>query len=193
MFSKNTTRPPPIAGPKKVPVPPRSTISNPAADTVRFKSAGLPGNLMVSSSVAITFVLGGIAVGRPWNHIVWFFALTAFLIDLAEEIAGDAMDIEGDKSRNSRSLAIVHGRDAALRISASLFFIVVLLGFVPFLLGWLGLNYLLIISLTGCAVLFFTFKLLKSRTPEAGRGAMRGIYLGILFGMIAFMVDSFIS
>jgi hypothetical protein len=61
----------------------------------RFKQAGLVGNLMVSSSVAITFILGAIAVGDPWNPVVWVFSLIAFGINLGEEIAGDAMDIEG--------------------------------------------------------------------------------------------------
>ena len=34
-------------------------------------------------------------------------------------------------------------------------------------------------------------KLLKSRTPEEGRSSMREIYLGILFGMLAFMITRF--
>ena len=40
----------------------------------RFKEAGLLGNLMVSSCVAFTFLFGGMAVGDPWNLIVWCFA-----------------------------------------------------------------------------------------------------------------------
>src|SRR5574342_1069151 len=43
----------------------------------KFKEAGLLGNLMVSTSVALTFILGGVAVGRPWNQIVWTFSLIA--------------------------------------------------------------------------------------------------------------------
>jgi len=38
---------------------------------------------------------------------------------------------------------------------------------------------------------FFTGKLLKSQTPEEGRSSMREIYLGILFGMLAFMITRF--
>jgi geranylgeranylglycerol-phosphate geranylgeranyltransferase len=32
--------------------------------------------------VGITFVLGGIAVGRPWSPIVWTFALIVLVFDL---------------------------------------------------------------------------------------------------------------
>ena len=80
----------------------------------RFKQTGLPGNLLVSTSVAATFIFGAISVQSPWNGIVWTFALMAFFIDLGEEIAGDAMDIEGDRKRASRSIAIRKGRRFAL-------------------------------------------------------------------------------
>ncbi len=159
----------------------------------KYKQAGLPGNLMVSSSVAITFILGGIAVGEPWNEIVWTFSLIAFLIDLSEEIAGDAMDMEGDRKRGSRSIAITMGRNFALRISGILFVTVILISFVPFLLGWLGTGYLVMVSVMDIAVLYFTTKLLRSQTPEEGRLFMRRIYLIALFGMLAFILGQFFA
>jgi geranylgeranylglycerol-phosphate geranylgeranyltransferase len=157
----------------------------------RFKQKGLWGNLMVASSVAITFILGGLAVGHPFNSIVWFFSLTAFLIDLGEEIAGDAMDMEGDKQRTSKSIAIVLGKDIALRISGSVFFVLVLISFIPYILGWLGVAYLIIISFADCITIFSTVKLLKSQTPVEGRRYMRWIYIGALFAMLAYIVAQF--
>ncbi len=157
----------------------------------RYKQAGLLGNLMVSSSVAVTFILGGMAIGQPWNKIVWFFGLIAFLIDLGEEIAGDAMDMEGDQKRNSKSIAILYGKNIALRLSGAIFGVVVLISFLPFLFGWLGTGYLVIISITDVMTILFTMKLLKSRTPEEGRRWMRGIYLDATFGMLAFMLGQF--
>ena len=154
----------------------------------KYKQTGFLGNLMVASSVAITFVIGGIAVGDPWNKLVWFFSLTAFLIDLGEEIAGDAMDMDGDRLRGSRSIAIVMGRNVALRISASIFFLVVLLGFLPILLGWLENRYLIMISVAGIVVAYFAVRLVRSQTPKEGRQIMRSIYLGPLFGLLAFII-----
>jgi len=153
----------------------------------KFKQTGLPGNLMVSASVAITFVLGGMAVGQPWNKIVWFFSLQAFLIDLGEEIAGDAMDMDGDRKRGSRSIAILKGRAFALRISGIIFALIALFSFIPFALGWLGIGYLILVSVMDFALLYFTTGLLKSKTPEEGRSYMRRIYLVPLFGMLAFL------
>jgi geranylgeranylglycerol-phosphate geranylgeranyltransferase len=151
----------------------------------KFKEAGLLGNLMVSANVGFTFLLGGIAVGQPWDGMVWCFALMAFLIDLGEEIAGDAMDIEGDKKRGSRSIGIRRGRRFALRISSTLFGLVILVSWIPVLWGWAGTSYLVLIVITDVLILVFTIRLWRSETPEDGRTAMRGIYLGALFGVLA--------
>jgi geranylgeranylglycerol-phosphate geranylgeranyltransferase len=159
----------------------------------KYKQAGLVGNLMVSSSVAITFILGGIAVGEPWHPIVWTFSLVAFLIDLAEEIAGDAMDMEGDQTRGSKSIAITIGKKFALRISGIIFVIVTLISLVPFLLGWFGAGYLIAVSVLGIVVLYFTTMLLKSQTPKEGRLFMRRIYLTATFGMLVFIVGQFFA
>jgi geranylgeranylglycerol-phosphate geranylgeranyltransferase len=154
----------------------------------RIKAAGLWGNLIVATSVGATFVLGGIIVGQPWNHTVWTFALIALVFDLAEEIAGDAMDAEGDRRRGSRSLALVYGQTIALRISAVLFGLVVVLTLLPW--GALGLAYRIPIVLTNLLIVFFVIRLLRSRTPAEGRRAMRGLYLSGSLGLLAFLIGT---
>jgi len=151
----------------------------------KFKAAGLWGNLMVSSSVGITLILGGMSVGQPWNGIVWCFALMAFFVDLGEEIAGDAMDIEGDRKRNSRSIAITRGKKFALTLSSLIFGVVIVVSIIPVLMGWMGITYLLLIILTDLLIVVFAMRLLKSKTPESGRQSMRGIYLGAMIGVFA--------
>ena len=158
----------------------------------KFKRSGLPGNLMVATSVAACFILGGMAVGDPTNRLVWLLALGAFLIDLAEEIAGDAMDMEGDRLLGSRSLALQYGRTAALRISAGLFALVFILTPLPLILGWLGIQYLLAIIVADAALIYFTVKLLRSKDSKEGTFAMRGIYLGFTAGMIVYILGYFL-
>lgn len=159
----------------------------------KFKETGLAGNLMVSFSVGFTFVFGGIAVGDPWNKIVWCFALMAFLVDLGEEIAGDAMDMAGDQQRGSKSLALMYGRSRALTISAVLFGLVIAVSLVPFIFGWLGVVYLVMIVVMDGLVVNFSLRLLSSNTPEAGRAAMRGIYLAASAGMLAFLIGQLLG
>ena len=159
----------------------------------KFKRTGLPGNLMVSSSVAITFIFGGIVVGNPLNAIIWCFSAIAFFIDLGEEIASDAMDMVGDKEINSKSIAISMGKDAALKISAVLFGIVIFTSFIPVLFRWLGMVYLGMILFMDAIIVFSTFKLLKSRSVDEGRRYTRLIYLGATVGLIGFIIGQILA
>lgn len=152
-----------------------------------FKKSGLPGNLMVSFSVGMTFIYGGASVGMAFNKAVIFFAVIAALIDLGEEIAADAMDMEGDKLINSNSLAIKLGRIAALKISVSIFFLVIMLSFVPFILKWFSFIYLAPIGIMDLSIAYASLKLIKSKNDE-GRKYIRTLYLGATFGLMVFLV-----
>jgi geranylgeranylglycerol-phosphate geranylgeranyltransferase len=155
----------------------------------RLKATGLLGNLMVSFSVAATYILGGIVVGDPWNKIILTFSAMNFFIDLGEEIAADAMDMEGDKKINSKSLAILMGRRVALNISAALFVIVILVSLMPIYFGWLGISYLFMICISDGIILLSVFKLLRSQTSEEGHAYIKQIYRGSLLGLLAFIMS----
>jgi len=155
---------------------------------LEIKETGLLGNIMVSSSVAITFIFGGIAVGQPWNKIIWVFSSIVFCIDLGEEIASGAMDEKGDKKRSSKSLAITKGKDYAIRISSGLFVVVIVISIIPFILQWLGITYLIMIAIMDTIIIFSTVKLLKSKTPKEGRLYLRFIYLGATVSLLAFII-----
>lgn len=154
----------------------------------RFKQTGLPGNLMVALSVAVTFILGAMTMQSLWNPNVWIFSMIAFFIDLGEEIAGDALDMEGDKKRGSRSIALLKGRSFALRVSVALWGVVILLGLIPFLFGFLGKSYLITILIMDAVIVFFSIRLLKSEDARTGLQSMRGIYMGATLAIIAFIV-----
>jgi geranylgeranylglycerol-phosphate geranylgeranyltransferase len=150
----------------------------------KFKKAGLIGNLMVGFSVGMTFIFGGIAVNKPFETIVWFFAVILMLTDLGEEIAADAMDIEGDRQAGSRPLALVVGCENALKISGAIFLLVVAASSLPFLLGWLERIYLFPILMMDLVILYSTSKLLDPKTVNR-RIYIRWIYLT---GLVAFLI-----
>jgi geranylgeranylglycerol-phosphate geranylgeranyltransferase len=142
----------------------------------RLKRTGLPGNLMVSFSVGMTFVYGGVVVGQPFVPIVWFFAILALLINLGEEIAADAMDVAGDRQAHSRSLAVQLGSKNALRVSGLIFRGVVVISILPFVFGWLGWVYFWPILLMDGVILYATAKLLDTGLANR-RVYIRWIYL----------------
>jgi len=132
----------------------------------RFKRSGLIGNLMVSFSVGMTFVFGGISVGQLGNVNVWWFGAVSFMMDLGEEIAADAMDIEGDRIIGSRSLAIVYGRQRALRTSAMVFGALILVSLAPFALAGITSIYLIPIMIMDIVILYSTVRLLNPATGK---------------------------
>jgi len=158
----------------------------------KLKKSGLIGNILVSISVGMTFIYGGATVGLPLNKMVLLFSLIAVLIDLGEEIASDAMDIKGDLIINSNSLAIKYGMPAALKISGFIFLFVVLLTFVPFIMNWLPLIYLIPILIMDFFFIYLTVRLLRSRNDE-GRKYIRWIYLGATVGLLIFLAIRLIS
>jgi len=152
----------------------------------RYKRSGLAGNLMVSFSVGMTFVFGGIVVGQPLNFGVWWFGAIAGLLDLGEEIAADAMDFEGDRLIGSRSLAIVYGRARALRISAAIFGVLILVSLAPFAFNLIEPLYLIPIATMDVVIGYSVIRLLDPATSNP-RAHIRAIYLSGLVAVLGFI------
>jgi len=153
----------------------------------RFKRAGLLGNLMVSFSVGMTFLFGGIAVGRPFEKAVWFFSVLIFLINLGEEIAADAMDVAGDRQAGSRSLPILFGAENALKTSALIFLACSIFSWVPFVAGWIEWIYGVPILLMDGVMMYSAIKLVDPRSTRRKR-YIRWIYLSGLTAILIFIL-----
>lgn len=154
----------------------------------RYKQTGILGNLMVSTSVGGTFLFGAITTNAALTGVVWTFSLMAFFFDLGEEIAGDAMDMEGDRKRGSRSLALTLGRNFALRMTIFFWILFILLSNLPFLFGWLEIKFHIIFLLIDAIVIFFSVKLIQSTDADEGHKAMRGAYLGASVCLVAYLI-----
>jgi geranylgeranylglycerol-phosphate geranylgeranyltransferase len=153
----------------------------------RFKQTGFLGNLFVSFSVGMTFIFGGITVGHPHDKVVLWFGVIAMLIDLGEEIAADAMDVQGDRLAGSRSLAVLLGQETALKIAGAIFVLLVMVSSVPFIFGWLDWLYLLPISMMDGVIVYSMVRLLNPRTADRRR-YIRWIYLSGLAAVLMFIV-----
>lgn len=153
----------------------------------RYKETGLLGNIMVALSVAWFFIFGGVTVGGMTNGLVWTFAALAFIFDLGEEIASDAMDMEGDEKRSTMTIARIYGKMYALRVSSFLFALFVIVSFLPFVTGWFSSSYLVVFVPMDLVALYLVMKLLTSQTVEKGRARLRQLYLAMVFFVIAFV------
>ncbi len=156
----------------------------------RFKRTGLLGNLMVAFSVGMTFVYGGIVVGNPTDRIVWWFGFLAMLFDLGEEIAADAMDVEGDRLIGSWSLAIIIGPQNALKVSAGVFAGVIVVSLFPFFFRWLELMYLIPLALMNSIIIYSLYRLLMPGVDHPRR-FIKWIYLGGSLSIFIFIIMRF--
>ncbi len=154
----------------------------------RLKESGLAGNMIVAFSVASTFLFGGISVSGLNEPLIWVFASIAFLFNLAAEISSGSMDMEGDRLRGSKSIAIVHGKEFALRTAGVLTLVIVMITFVPIAAGWLGLAYALPVLVADLMLILYYRRLLSSSTPDQGRKEIRNMYLVMTVLVLGFII-----
>lgn len=87
-----------------------------------------------------------------------------------------------------QTIARIHGKKYALRVSSFLFALFVLFSFLPFLIGWISSIYLFIFVPMDLALLYFASKLLTSQTIKEGREIIRRLYLILVIFIIAFVL-----
>jgi geranylgeranylglycerol-phosphate geranylgeranyltransferase len=138
-------------------------------------------------------VLGAMAVGQPWNPVMWTFAMMAFFIDLGEEITGDALDLEGDLQRGARSVARSMGKPFALRTAVAMWGMVIVLGWLPVIFRWMGLSYLVTILAVDALIVYQSIRLLRTDDVSTQRRCMKGIYIGATLVVLAFLLGQVLN
>ncbi|OGB62155.1 MAG: hypothetical protein A2Y94_08495, partial [Caldithrix sp. RBG_13_44_9] len=130
----------------------------------KLKRLTLIGNLMVSFATSMAFIYGGVAVNRIRQTIVP--AVFSFFYHFGREIIKDVQDMQGDAAGHARTFPLVYGEKAALQLTTLNFIFLILLLPVPYLIRWYNLNYLLVIILGICPVLFFSiYSIWKDKSP----------------------------
>ena len=141
------------------------------------------GNLVVAVLGGLPLLYGAGAVG-DWRVGLVPFSLAA-LLHLSREIVKDVEDIPGDLAAGRRTIPITWGRRAGF-LAASLplvAFVPVALG--PWIAGWYGVRYGLVVLLIVIGVAAVTGRLLR----EDLRGVRAGLKLGMVLGLVALLWD----
>jgi geranylgeranylglycerol-phosphate geranylgeranyltransferase len=155
------------------------------------KKLGLGGNSLVALSLAIPYIFGAIAFGNYTINLAYLLSLTSFLAGMGREILKGISDIEGDKIRNVKSVAITYGISKA-KTTVSFFFVAAVIssGF-PVLFGVLGRGlaiYLTLVLITDGIFCYLAAKTLQHGTEPETR-TMKNIALGgMLLGLLAYLL-----
>lgn len=152
------------------------------------KTKGLAGNMMVAASMAVPYVFGGVAIGNGADPMVWSLAFTTFLAGTGREVVKTISDIEGDKTRGIRSVAITKGQRAASRIGAFFFLAAVATSLVPVLLGVAGVVYAVLVIITDFYFAFLSSKIIRSHDAESAIRVKKLALGGMMLGLLAFLL-----
>ena len=111
--------------------------------SARLKRTVLWGNITVSLVTGLAFLFGGVAVGQLQRALIP--AAFSFLMHLGREIIKDMEDITGDAALNARTLPVVHGIKFASLLATSVLAILFVVTWWPWVCGYYGKYYLMII------------------------------------------------
>lgn len=159
-----------------------------------FKAKKIPifGNLIIALLGALTFITGGLAVDESLTFALpgpIIPALFAFFFHLAREILKDVEDIEGDRRVGIKTFPQVVGESRAMLAVLVLFFIMVVLTFIPVLAGWFGRAYeILTIYIIDLPLLLLLIFVWGNPSRKMLRIGSLGLKAGMLLGIVALLV-----
>jgi geranylgeranylglycerol-phosphate geranylgeranyltransferase len=156
------------------------------------KKTGLFGNSLVALSLAIPYVFGSVAIHNYSINLGYLLALTSFLAGMGREVLKGVADIQGDRIRNVRTVAITKGQKTARRLSATFFLLAVLSSVIPIILGLLGKAfpiYIVLIGLTDAVFVYLSFRVLSMKEDKESIKLKGYALAGMMLGLVAYFLS----
>lgn len=158
--------------------------------TTKGKRTGLPGNLLVSTCVVIPFIYGGFVVENLKLSVILFAAM-AFLSNTGREVAKGIVDVEGDRSQNVRTIALLFGERTAAVLSSILSVLAVSLSPLPWLWDLVSDWFLPFVILTDAGLIVSSISLLRDYSRKNARRVKNLNLLWFTTGLLAFIAGTF--
>lgn len=170
----------------------------------------LVGNFAISYLVASGFIFGGAVPSPNLINLIapGLLALLAFFASLSREIIKDIEDFEGDRQSFLKKMAKKVKEAIAERIgleSGELKFkkhlkilsvisliIAIIISPLPYILNLFSINYLFVVWITDVIFLWVIVSIIKAKSSIQYRKSGKRIKLGMLFGLLAFLVGALI-
>lgn len=160
------------------------------AYNLRLKPLGLVGNAAVSSTVAAPFLFGSAMASGSLEAGATTLAVLAGLSNLGREVVKGIADVEGDRIRGLRTVALSRGERWAAFTGASFVLAAVALSPLPYLLGVLGWAYLPVVLVADAGFVRSSLSLLRDPRPGNARRVKNQYLLWMLVALIAFLLGS---
>ena len=148
--------------------------------SVRLKSTVLWGNILVAFLAALAFPFGALAGGALGRS--WIPAGFALLFHLGREIVKDVEDLEGDRARGVRTLALAVGSPRARWAAACVYGLLIAATLLPGCLGLYGWAYGAVVLLMDALLL-----IVMARFVRGAGGASRALRALMPLGLLAIL------
>jgi len=154
----------------------------------RAKRTGLPGNLIVASSLAIPFIYGGaVSGGSIGGSLLLMMALTAFFSGVGREVVKSMADVEGDAKREVNSLARTRGLRFASGAGALFFLLAVLTSWVPLITDLANRVYTYGVIIPDVIFVYLAVAILLRHDPRNAYRVKRVALAGMTVGLLVFI------
>ena len=154
------------------------------------KGTGLLGNLMVSATVVIPFIYGGLAVGEIETSTL-LFVLIVFFSNTGREITKGIVDVKGDLSHNIKTIAVRFGERTAAFVAAAFSILAVCLSPLPWLWDLVSDWFLPFVILTDAGLIVSSILLLRDCSRKNARRVKNLNLLWFTTGLLAFIAGTF--
>lgn len=152
------------------------------------KKTGLPGNLIVASSLAIPFVYGGgISGGSIGGSLLLMMAFTAFFSGVGREVVKGMADVEGDAKRDVNSVARKRGLAFASWVGALFFLLAVFTSWVPLLTGLANEVYAIGVVLPDAIFVYLAVAIVARNEPASAYRIKKMALAGMTVGLLVFI------
>jgi geranylgeranylglycerol-phosphate geranylgeranyltransferase len=153
----------------------------------RGKKTGFFGNLLVSATVVIPFIYGGLAVGQLKTSTL-LFVIIAFFSNTGREITKGIADVQGDQAHNIKTVAVIYGKKGAATTAAVLSFLAVCISPLPWLWELVSNWYLPLVFITDIGMIVSSIMLLKNYSRKNAKKIKNLSLLWFITGLLAFMI-----
>jgi len=154
----------------------------------KAKRTGLPGNLIVASSLAIPFIYGGaVSGGSIGGSLLLMMALTAFFSGVGREVVKSMADVEGDAKREVNSIARTRGLGFASRVGALFFLLAVLTSWVPLVTGLANQVYTYGVIIPDVIFVYLAVTIILHYDPQSAHRVKRVALAGMTVGLLVFI------
>ena len=156
------------------------------------KKQGFIGNIIVSISFSIGLIYGAVLNSLAIPIYIYFFFLTSFFLLLSREIVKGCEDIEGDKTKGVKTLAIKLGTKKAIIFSLVFEILAIVFFILPLFTNIINPTLFIIFMSFGLIAVVFAIilSLRKNLEKKEFKKISLILKLGAFLGLIAFIFAS---